>query len=636
MNDGNIFFSVALDAAPTNRWKDPSTGYLHVRNNKLTRAQVDGYYGKEIMGSAGIGLEPERFYQVFRPMDEIIKGSQTLYGNPLMDEHPEGDVNADTLAAARRLPYAKQDLIPVGSIYNIRVEEPYLVGDISIYNKDAIEAVEKEEKKQLSCGYKYDPVAEGGLYEGKPYEIKMTNIRFNHLALVPKGRVGPEVSVADAAPKGLSMDFRSEVSKIVNKYADLGAGKLRPEAGASLRNLIAQAKRSGVEQSMIEKVLKDYGFRGAQFATSGDNASSASQLLGAKDAPTPGQLKEGARRELQEEAKYLRRTGQIGRARADAEKYFSTVGKYKRLWETAGRSLGLDAVFTKGKDMAKGRDADDPILEGEENGAVQQIKEGVEEFERIHEGEGYLPPGGLDNEAPQGEEAGTPMPGEPNLAPGAEDEDIDGEISALEAKLAELKKKKAGKDEAPPGTLPEAGGGSVGDEKPGSPEWVRYVKTAMEENGLTRQEAEADAKTFFELQKRKQQAKDEFPEVNNGSEYKGVAMDSAKMADKITKEIQERYRRRDVALDEIRPLVGDLKFSAVANDAAAYSYALKAKGVEPPKGINTAGLRGMVQALIASQAKMSSFASAMALDAAPSKKSDEYEKLFDERKTRIL
>lgn len=49
-----------------------------------------------------------------------------------------------------------------------------------------------------------------GTYEGQPYDGRMTNIRGNHVALVEKGRAGPDVLVYDTASKENSVEPKNE------------------------------------------------------------------------------------------------------------------------------------------------------------------------------------------------------------------------------------------------------------------------------------------------------------------------------------------------------------------------------------------------------------------------------------------
>lgn len=78
--------------------------------------------------------------------------------------------------------------------------------DLIIEQERGIDAVEKEGIRELSCGYEADIVEEPGVYNGAPYDFRQVNIRYNHLALVKRGRAGPEIRLrldsADAIQQG--------------------------------------------------------------------------------------------------------------------------------------------------------------------------------------------------------------------------------------------------------------------------------------------------------------------------------------------------------------------------------------------------------------------------------------------------
>ncbi len=64
----------------------------------------------------------------------------------------------------------------------------------TIYVKDAkaVQAVESGRLVELSCGYTCDMDETPGEYNGERYDAVQTNIRYNHVALVARGRAGPE------------------------------------------------------------------------------------------------------------------------------------------------------------------------------------------------------------------------------------------------------------------------------------------------------------------------------------------------------------------------------------------------------------------------------------------------------------
>lgn len=80
--------ALALDAA-SKRHKDVN-GFLHVDASNISKETVNPYYGREIPGWEGLGLEPERIYMGYRPGEELKKAGA--------DHKPP----ADPAAAPRR------------------------------------------------------------------------------------------------------------------------------------------------------------------------------------------------------------------------------------------------------------------------------------------------------------------------------------------------------------------------------------------------------------------------------------------------------------------------------------------------------------------------------------------------------
>ena len=77
---------------------------------------------------------------------------------------------------------------------------PYLDNSLVIWSADAIKGVETGRQQEISCAYYYDADMAPGEYKGSHYDGVMRNIRGNHVALVEKGRAGPDVIVGDAMP----------------------------------------------------------------------------------------------------------------------------------------------------------------------------------------------------------------------------------------------------------------------------------------------------------------------------------------------------------------------------------------------------------------------------------------------------
>lgn len=161
-------------------------GYLRVGICNITKAQVRPYYGREIPNYDLMGLDSNTIYGVLCPAEELQSAASTFNNIPLCRKHIKVDVE--------NVP--SKDI--VGSLGdNCVFESPYLKNSLIVYDKKEIDLIMSGKKKELSCGYTYEPVKESGEFDGVHYDVKMTNIVGNHIALVKQGRAGRDVMVAD-------------------------------------------------------------------------------------------------------------------------------------------------------------------------------------------------------------------------------------------------------------------------------------------------------------------------------------------------------------------------------------------------------------------------------------------------------
>lgn len=185
----NIFFEedeMTNDAAFgfDKRQKD-ANGYLRVSASNLTKEQVAEYYGREITGE-NTGYIPDKLYRVYRPADELKKAVSTFNGIPVLIRHKAD--SAENPQKELRVGVTGTEAVFDGK---------YIKNALIFHDAAAIELIESGEQKELSAGYKYTPVEEKGVFEGQEYEIRMTNIVANHIAIVREGRAGGDVRVAD-------------------------------------------------------------------------------------------------------------------------------------------------------------------------------------------------------------------------------------------------------------------------------------------------------------------------------------------------------------------------------------------------------------------------------------------------------
>lgn len=181
---------LAMDRASVRR-RDVN-GYLHVEISNISKANVCPYYGSEIPNWREHGLEPDKLYQLYRCPDELARGAETFNNVPLLSQH---------------VPVVPEDGLPeeliIGSTgTDAGFDGLYLRNSLVIWSAVYQDAIEANQQKELSCGYRYRAdMTPGSTPEGLRYDGVMRDIMGNHVALVIEGRAGPDVVVGDDVMK---------------------------------------------------------------------------------------------------------------------------------------------------------------------------------------------------------------------------------------------------------------------------------------------------------------------------------------------------------------------------------------------------------------------------------------------------
>lgn len=199
--------AILLDAQPSMRHKD-SNGYLHIAVTPISKACVNPYLGSEIAGSEEQGWQADKIYYGLRDPDELAKAAKTFNGLPVLLEHHE--IDAENPA---------QEWV-VGSVgTDATYEKPYLKNSMTITNAQAIRYIEDGTAAEISCSYRFKPEFTSGEFaenDGSKvhYDFIMRSIEGNHVALVPEGRAGHDVRVADSniIERSKSMDEKDKLN----------------------------------------------------------------------------------------------------------------------------------------------------------------------------------------------------------------------------------------------------------------------------------------------------------------------------------------------------------------------------------------------------------------------------------------
>lgn len=172
-------------------------GRLHVELTPISKSNICPYFGREIPYGQSLGLDPSRVYHLFRDPVELAKAAASSNNIQLLDMH---------IGVSARDP-KKQNV--VGSTGTDAIfDAPYLKNSLVVWDKSAIDLIESNRKKELSCSYRYRPDMTPGTYAGVRYDGVMRDIGFNHVALVEDGRAGADVLVEDSLPINLHKDYK--------------------------------------------------------------------------------------------------------------------------------------------------------------------------------------------------------------------------------------------------------------------------------------------------------------------------------------------------------------------------------------------------------------------------------------------
>ena len=236
--DNNLTF----DAAPSARRIDDN-GYLHVSACPIYQSLYQSLLWPGDTGAAELGLNPTGIYYGYRDPDELAKAAETFNGLPLLLEHHFD--SADEPQKEHRVGATGTDTT---------FDAPYLRNTISVQDADAIGKIERGEFKELSCSYRYTPDFTPGEVDGVAYDFIMRDIKGNHVALVPRGRAGSDVAVADSMPAGLAINNtpKGELKEMAKFRITEPVQRFKQRRAKALHSVLAADADLGIEKSETE------------------------------------------------------------------------------------------------------------------------------------------------------------------------------------------------------------------------------------------------------------------------------------------------------------------------------------------------------------------------------------------------
>ena len=165
--------------------RNTDDGYL-VAMSRVARTGIQMYHASEL------GMLGDHLVSVMRPDNEVfaLDAMSSLTHAPVTVNHPVSPVDA-----------ANWKDLAVGEVgEGVMRDGEWLAVPLIVKDQAGIKAAQ-ETHKEISMGYTAEIV---DAPSGANYDKVMTNIRFNHLALVKDGRAGSEARIGDAHNWGIA------------------------------------------------------------------------------------------------------------------------------------------------------------------------------------------------------------------------------------------------------------------------------------------------------------------------------------------------------------------------------------------------------------------------------------------------
>ncbi|WP_371378889.1 DUF2213 domain-containing protein [Sporomusa aerivorans] len=210
-------------------------GFVICHNVPIARTGWQDYFAREI------GLQGEQPIKVYRSEEEVFSPATiaSFEGKPVTDDHPAQDVRPDNIAA-----YGK------GHAQNVHrgsgTQADILLADLVVTDPILLSEIETG-KREVSCGYDCDYIPRS---DGKGYD--QVSIYGNHVAIVERGRAGPQISIRDSKPKtqGGKTKVKIDLNALKGKLLKAFATDAEPEELAAAHEMLGGQKEPAKDEEM--------------------------------------------------------------------------------------------------------------------------------------------------------------------------------------------------------------------------------------------------------------------------------------------------------------------------------------------------------------------------------------------------
>ncbi|ABR46646.1 conserved hypothetical protein [Alkaliphilus metalliredigens QYMF] len=138
-------------------------------------------------------------YELKHP-DDLIKVVEQLNNLPITDGHPYELISA----------HNSKELVAGWTHEKAEMQDVTMVNKATVFDAKLIADIVTGLKKECSLGFECRVIDESGVYEGQKYDRRQTDFKFNHLAMVKKGRCGPECSARTDEKESFAVQIRTD------------------------------------------------------------------------------------------------------------------------------------------------------------------------------------------------------------------------------------------------------------------------------------------------------------------------------------------------------------------------------------------------------------------------------------------
>jgi len=175
------------------------------------------------------------------PQDVFAQESlDSMRSIPVTNDHPSGLVNASNAS--------KLTKGWTGSDVRAR-DGKFIETTVKIVDQATIDDV-MNGKVQVSAGYEVDKDETPGRFDNEDFDVIQKNIRYNHLAIVTRGRAGPEVKLRLDTAGNEVISIKGETMKVKIKDQEF-------ELADALGGKWNEMQKHMDECSLVEKKMKD-------------------------------------------------------------------------------------------------------------------------------------------------------------------------------------------------------------------------------------------------------------------------------------------------------------------------------------------------------------------------------------------